>query len=170
MKRLLLPLVLLILGIGAGVGAGIALKPANDEMAEANPCGDIIADATSASAEEESAEAEAEASPEREYAKMNNQFIVPVVKEGRVEAMVVMALNLELLINTRQAVFATEPKLRDEFLQAMFDHANNGGFSGNFTSGENMRALRNNLLRRAQSVVGNDITDVLITDIMRQDS
>ena len=49
MKKLLLPIVLLLVGIGAGVGAGILLKPAPDVTPEAGeellaantPCGDI---------------------------------------------------------------------------------------------------------------------------------
>ncbi|MBS8271737.1 flagellar basal body-associated protein FliL, partial [Halomonas litopenaei] len=52
----------------------------------------------------------------------------------------------------------------------MFDHANNGGFSGNFTTGTKMRALRNELLRVAQDISGPSVTDVLVIDLVRQDS
>lgn len=165
MKRLLLPILLLLIGVGSGVGAGLYLKPdpAEHALADTNPCGELPPEAMQVNAEP--------AIPkEREYAKLNNQFIVPVVKDGAVAAMVVLSLNLEVVIGARAAVFAAEPKLRDSFLQGMFDHANNGGFSGNFTSGENMRALRNDLLRRAREVAGEQVTDVLIIDIVRQDS
>ena len=111
-----------------------------------------------------------ETAQEREYAKLNNQFIVPVVEDGAVAALVVMSLNLEVTVGGRAAVFAAEPKLRDRFLQVMFDHANTGGFSGNFTTGTKMRALRNELLRVAQEVLGTDATDVLVIDLVRQDS
>jgi len=163
MKRLLVPLILLLVGVGGGVGAGFyfAPEPVDIEMAESNPCGDPVQEAVHTAA--------VEVPEEREYAKLNNQFIIPVLKEGRVTAMVVLSLNLEVVIGERTAVFASEPKLRDAFLQAMFDHANSGGFSGNFTSGENMRTLRNDLLRRAHEIVGEQITDVLILDIVRQD-
>lgn len=164
MKKLLLPIILLLFGVGSGVGAGLFLKPEPEEiLADGNPCGDITHAATEVAAEPELPE-------EREYAKLNNQFIVPVVRDGNVVAMVILSLNLEVALGARSAVFAAEPKLRDSFLQAMFDHANNGGFSGNFTSGENMRALRNDLLRRAQQIVGPQVSDVLILDIVRQDS
>jgi len=106
----------------------------------------------------------------REYARLNNQFIIPVVEDGQVTALVVMSLNLEVLPGNIETVFAAEPKLRDGFLQVMFDHANIGGFSGNFTEGTTMRALRNNLLQTAQGVIGDAVTDVLIMDLVRQDS
>lgn len=164
MKRLLLPLLLLLIGVGSGVGAGLYFKPSPTELATAtdNPCGNIAATP-------EQMDDAPIISEEREYAKLNNQFIVPVVQDGRVTAMVVMSLSLEVALGGRTAVFETEPKLRDAFLQAMFDHANAGGFSGNFTSGENMHSLRTDLLRRARNVAGNQVTDVLITDIVRQD-
>lgn len=162
MKKLLLPVILAVVGTGGGIGAGIALRPepAPLDMAAENPCGDIIPATL----------AEAEVGPAREYARLNNQFVIPVVEDGRVSAMVVMSLNLEVTPGAIADVFAAEPKLRDGFLQDMFDHANIGGFSGNFTAGTNMRALRNELLQTARSIMGSPVTDVLITDIVRQDS
>ena len=52
---------------------------------------------------EEVAEAPApvEISEEREYAKLNNQFVVPIVEEGRVAALVVMSLNVEVTAGGR---------------------------------------------------------------------
>ncbi len=167
MMKLLLPVLLTLIGVGGGVGAGLFLKPAHEEdpLAAGHPCGDP-ADA----AEDHSPTPVSVIPEEREYAKLNNQFIIPIVEDGAVAALVVMSLNLEVVPGSRAAVFAMEPKLRDGFLQVMFDHANIGGFSGNFTSGTNMRALRNELLRYAQEIAGDTITDVLIIDIIRQDS
>lgn len=167
MKKLLLPLILAILGVGGGVGAGIMLKPEPvvDPLAEQNPCGDspnleMVDDDTKME----------EVVEETEFAKLNNQFVVPIVTDGLVSAMVVMSISLEVDLGVRSAVFAVEPKLRDSFLQVMFNHANIGGFSGNFTSGTNMRALRNELRRAARDVVSGTVVDVLIVDIVRQDT
>ena len=166
MKALLLPLILLLVGVGGGVGAGLFLAPPPEEE-------EIVCECPSP--DDAIAEAEVPPTPvsipeEREYAKLNNQFVIPVVEEGNVVALVVMSLNLEVTVGSRPLIFAAEPKLRDRFLQVMFDHANTGGFSGNFTSGTNMRALRNELLRAAQDVSGDRVTDVLVIDIVRQDS
>lgn len=165
MKVLLLPLILLVLGTGSGVGAGLFLVPAKtdtEDALHACPQPDVL-DAAALPAAIDTTE-------EREYAKLNNQFVIPVVEEGRVAALVVMSLGLEVTVGERAAVFAAEPKLRDRFLQVMFDHANIGGFSGNFTTGPNMRSLRNELLQAAQEVSGQRVTDVLLIDIVRQDN
>ena len=163
MKAIILPLILLLAGVGAGVGAGLYLTPtAEPNSAEAiQNCTDPE-DMTHAAA--------IDVSEEREYVKLNNQFIVPIVEDGLVAALVVMSLNLEVTVGSRTAIFAAEPKLRDRFLQAMFDHANTGGFSGNFTTGTNMRVLRNDLLRAANEISGDRVTDVLVIDMVRQDA
>ncbi|EBA13840.1 hypothetical protein [Roseobacter sp. CCS2] len=167
MKAFLLPVILLLAGTGAGVGAGLFLtpEPVEDAAVDTHDCPtpDTTMDATAVTAA-------VEVTPEREYAKLNNQFIIPVIEDEKVAALVVMSLNLEVTVGSRTAVFAAEPKLRDRFLQVMFDHANNGGFSGNFTTGTKMRALRNELLRVAQDISGPRITDVLVIDLVRQDS
>lgn len=166
MKAILLPVILLAIGTGAGAGAGLFLMPAKEDVADQTSDCVIPEDAMAASAVFDAVAAE----PEREYAKLNNQFIIPIVENEVVAALVVMSLNLEVTIGSRTAIFATEPKLRDRFLQVMFDHANNGGFSGNFTTGTKMRALRNELLRVAQDISGPSVTDVLVIDLVRQDS
>ena len=66
-------------------------------------------------------------------------------------------------------VFSKEPKLRVSFLQVMFDHANIGGFSGSFTTNENLGILRRSLREAARAELGKDATDVLILEIARQD-
>jgi polyisoprenoid-binding protein YceI len=101
---------------------------------------------------------------------MNNQFVVPVVEQGRVDAMVVLAISLEVEAGNTETVYQLEPKLRDAFLQVMFDHANVGGFSGTFTDGSNLIVLRTNLKEAAAMILGTVVRDVLITDIARQDS
>lgn len=166
MKTLLLPIILLFVGVGAGVGAGLVLvSPVPDETPVADANCIPPADGTEvAFLPPEPAETEVE------YAKLNNQFIIPVVEDGLVAALVVISLNLEVTLGSRSAIFAAEPKLRDRFLQVMFDHANTGGFSGNFTAGTNMRLLRDDLLRVAKDVSGDRVKDVLVLDIVRQDA
>lgn len=152
--RKLFPLLLALIGLAAGAGAGLALRPAPDPA---------------------TAEAAAVAIPDEpeippEYVKMNNQFVVPVVQNGRVVSMVILSLSLEVTAGSTEAVFSKEPKLRDIFLQVLFDHANSGGFQGSFTDGSNMVMLRRALMETASASMGDVIKDVLIVDIVRQDS
>ena len=51
----------------------------------------------------------------------------------------------------------------------MFDHANVGGFDGEFTNANNLDVLRNALRESAQKDMGEQISDVLIVEIARQD-
>jgi flagellar protein FliL len=162
----LFPILLALVGLGGGIGAGIFLRPApeaGDHAAE----GDHPLDEAETKTTEDGEEPE-EGGPE--YVKLNNQFVVPVVEEGRVAAMVVLSLSLEVEAGNTEAVYQREPKLRDSFLQVLFDHANIGGFSGSFTDGANLVVLRTSLTEAAGLVLGSAVTDVLITDIARQDS
>lgn len=167
MKKLL-PILLALIGLGAGVGAGIALKPAPVEVVEINPCGEtqqVVSDGHS-----EEAMAAEEGAPTSEFVKLNNQFVVPIVSDDRIVAMVVMSLSVEVGAGQKEIVYAREPKLRDAFLQVLFDHANIGGFRGAFTNSNNMDVLRNALNETARKTMGDVITDVLILDIARQDN
>jgi flagellar protein FliL len=169
MIRKLLPVLLALLGLGGGIGAGLFLRPTPEPADEASADHSEGGGAEHAAAPEDGAEGEAEEGGP-EYVKMNNQFVVPVVEKGRVSAMVVLSLTLEVEAGNTENVYQREPKLRDAFLQVLFDHANIGGFSGTFTDGSNLVALRTGLKEAAAVVLGKTIRDVLITDIARQDS
>jgi flagellar FliL protein len=174
MLRKLFPVILGLAGLGVGVGAGIALRPEAGSGPEADAEANGAAAAPSHDAEggeeaTDSGHAEGEGSGP-DYVKLNNQFVVPVVRDGRVAAMVVLSLSLEVEPGNTEAVYQREPKLRDVFLQVLFDHANVGGFSGSFTDGSNLIVLRTSLKEAAALVLGTSVRDVLITDIARQDS
>lgn len=159
--RLLLVLMLGLAGAAGGVAGGLALRPdaaAPVEDGTAHP----VADPAPAPAPPTDAEG-------MEYVKLNNQFVVPVVAGREVRSLVVMSLSLEIARGERETVYAREPKLRDALLQAMFDHANMGGFDGAFTDGNTLDILRTALAETARDVLGGSVRGVLIVDIARQD-
>tara|TARA_R110002094_G_scaffold16487_18_gene28065 strand:- start:978 stop:1484 length:507 start_codon:yes stop_codon:yes gene_type:complete len=163
----ILPLVLLAIGTGAGVGAGIYLRPVPQSLQPV----EIEKHGESQPGEDGHSEEEVNDSDAPvQYIKMNNQFVVPVVKDSDVIALVVLALSLEVPENRQDEVYRHEPKLRDSFLQVLFDHANVGGFDGAFTSARNLGTLRAALTEMGQKDMGKDaIKNVLITEIARQD-
>lgn len=174
--RKLLPVLLALLGLGGGVGAGVMLRPAPADPAVISPCGETstegqevgaTADTGHPAAEHAGGDAEP---PTKEYVKLNNQFIVPIVGNGVVEALVIMSVSLEVKSGSTEKVYLLEPKLRDAFLQVLFDHANSGGFDGAFTNSNNMEILRVALLETARKSLGSIVSDVLIVDIVRQDT
>jgi len=153
----LAPLAFLILGVAAGIGAGIFLGP--------QPESESHDDNTP-----EKHQTKSEASTATEFVKLNNQFVIPVVQDGRVVSLVVMSLSIETRVPMRELVFEREPKLRDSFLRVLFDHANMGGFNGSFTQADTLQILRNSLKDVATAELGENVETVLITDIARQDS
>lgn len=156
MMRKILPLLLGLIALAGGGAAGYFLRPAAEEDTHEAP--------------EEGHAQEADPALQPEYVRMNNQFIVPILEGGRVASMVVLSLSLEVTPGSSEAVYAREPKIRDAFLQVLFDHANSGGFRGSFTDGQNLVLLRRALAEQARLVLGDAVTDVLITEIARQDS
>lgn len=164
----LLPIILFIVGIGGGIGAGIVLAPPPEEpeLAEGQE-GDAHGEEHEEEAEEELAEGE-EVIP-NDFIKINNQFVIPVVERDQLSALVVMSLTLEAKPGMTGKVHSFEPKLRDSFLQILFDHANMGGFRGAFTRSEVLDPLRTALREEGQRYLGKDLIDVLILEITRQD-
>ncbi|MGP9788486.1 flagellar basal body-associated FliL family protein [Roseinatronobacter sp. NSM] len=148
----LIPILLILLGLGGGIGAGLWLRPVpepEDIATEDLPMPELShLDIT--------------------LHDMQNQFMVPLLEGDRIVSVIVMSLTLEVASAEQDAVARNEPRLRDRFLQVMFDHANSGGFDGMFTSNNNMTLLRQALLETAQNLLGREaVTGVLITDILR---
>lgn len=157
MKKILIPVILAVLGGASGAGAGFYLRPQKAESDLPKP---HVTNAPSA----------LEKGQEPEYARLNGQFIVPVVRRGKISSLVVVSLSLEVSPGTSELVFAKEPKLRSEFLRVLFNYANEGGFEGTFTHFQPLERLRRRLLTTARENLPNMVFDVLITEIGRQDS
>ena len=105
-----------------------------------------------------------------EYVKLNNQFVVPVVSDDLIKSLLVLSLSIEIKEGMAEVVYAVEPKLRDSFLQVLFDYAHLGGFDGAFTNSDNVIRLKEQLYRSAKDILGTDIKSVLIVDFVRQDA
>lgn len=171
MKKIL-PLVLLLIGAGAGVGAGIFLRPEApiEEEHKADAEGEHSEEKSSEEKHDEHEKTEEGEENDNEYVKLNNQLVIPIVSGERVAALVVLAVSIEVPAGKSEMVLLREPKVRDSFLQVLFDHANIGGFDGNFTDTEVLGRLRNALKEVAQKDLGKEIAkDVLIIEIARQD-
>ncbi|WP_170334643.1 flagellar basal body-associated protein FliL [Ruegeria arenilitoris] len=167
MMKKLLPVIFLLVGLGAGVGAGVMLAPSGFKEAAKQ--------VKAEKSKENSAKAQDDKTGKKnkpsdyEYLKLTKQFVVPVVDSERIEALVTMSLSLEITPGMTEAFYAVEPKLRDGFLQVMFDHANTGGFDGAFTESDNLKVLRKALLETARRDLGDDVSQVLIMSVSRQD-
>lgn len=166
--RRLLPVLLMILGLGGGLGAGYVLRPAPE------PVETVDAAEVTATPEGRTAAPPPIPPSQRpdgaEVVRLPNPFLVPLIGDGRVRAVVVVGLALDLAPGHVIDMPRDEPRLRAIFLQKLFDHANLGGFDGVFTGGEPLLTLRRGLLEAARGAFGAAIHDVLIVDLVRQES
>lgn len=167
--RKLLPLLFLLAGLAGGVGAGLALRPGSAACPPDAACDGGAAPETPEASGAHDGERGAHDPAGEDYIELNNQFIIPVVAGDMVEALVVLSLGVAVDPGGAELVYQREPKLRDAFLQVLFDHANMGGFRGKFTDSRNMDVLRTALTEAAQGVLGTDAGGVVITGIARQD-
>ncbi|WP_170761311.1 flagellar basal body-associated protein FliL [Ruegeria lacuscaerulensis] len=173
MMKMLIPVVFLLVGLGVGIGAGVVLSPSAEpkEALEHAKSG-----AKPEKAEDKSVKSKSDLAKKQdkqgefEYLKLTKQFVIPVVTSDRIAALVTMSLSLEITPGMTEAFYAIEPKLRDGFLQVMFDHANAGGFDGAFTESDNLEVLRKALLEVARKDLGDDVSQVLIMSVSRQDT
>lgn len=172
----LVPVLMLILGVGAGVGAGIALggkEPSDNTHGEAadHPVEtDSHAQPKDSHASAAHDDAHGAVPGGNEYVKMSKPFVVPLVGNDRITGLATVTLSLEVKGGFSENFFTKEPKLRDGFLRVLFDHANIGGFDGAFTRPGALDPLRVALLESARMAFDDQIVEVLIVDIARQDS
>lgn len=174
--RKILPILLALIGLGAGGAAGYFLRPpppapeaGTTEHTEA-PAETATGHGSAPSENAHGSEGDAGGEATVEYVKLNNQFVVPVITRGAVSSLVVLSLSVEVTAGNTEKVYAAEPKIRDTLLQVLFDHANAGGFEGEFTETAKMEDLRSALTEATRTILGDIVKEVLISDIARQDS
>lgn len=174
--KFLLPVILAVVGLSGGLFGGHFLQPAKPPPEEVEADAEPPAEEDLAMKSDDGGDAPYKAPPPQkrepvntEFVKMDKQFVVPVIEGGRVASLMVLSLAIEVLEGQGGLVFDHEPKLRDELLQALFVHAQSGGFSGEFTRAHLMQDLKDSLGSAAVSVLGNSVQEVLLTNIVRQD-
>ncbi len=155
--KLILPLIGLLLGAGAGAGAGLFLTETPTATDGDEPIAEAMEDAAK------------DTPSELEIVTLNNQFVIPVVEDDQVGSMAVLSIGMEVEFGLGDQILTREAKMRDIFLQVLFEHANMGGFNGAFTNGRNLSLLRNALLETAVREIGDGVKAILITDLARRD-
>ena len=159
--KILVPILSILVGGALGGFGGYVLKPTPPTPPQESS---------------ETADAALETEPDplkdgtSDLLEMTNQFVVPVIDEGAVSSMVILSIALELRPGISERIYAREPKLRDLFLQALFEHARIGGFAGDFANSSSLNVLRRALLTVAVDEFGSDVLGILITDLTRRDT
>lgn len=106
---------------------------------------------------------------DRDYVKIGRQIVVPVVKGGATEALMLFEVALDVPLSLSEPTYRAEPRLRDAFLKILFEMSYTGAFSDTYTDDRVIAELRSKLLAAARAEMGPRIHDVLILDVIRQE-
>ncbi|PHR57714.1 MAG: hypothetical protein COA43_11930 [Robiginitomaculum sp.] len=103
------------------------------------------------------------------YLKFKRQFVVPVVKNGKTQSLVLLNLNLELTDEAPDDVHSFEPKLRDALMRGLLQLSHEGTFSNDLTNPETYDHIQTTLLAATTTVLLGGVENVLILDLSKQD-
>ncbi|MCR9109162.1 flagellar basal body-associated FliL family protein [Marivita sp. XM-24bin2] len=161
MLKILMPFLGLALGLAGGGTAAYFFVPAEENTE----------DETTATHKADPAVAtELPDTPDQlEIVKLPSQFVVPVILDNRVRAMVILTVALEVETGQGDHVRAMEPKLRDVFLGELFSLAALDGFRDELISRKTLELVKRALTERSKHVLGLQFVNVLVTDMARQD-
>ncbi len=173
--KLIVIIVVVVVGIvGGGIG-GLMMKPAptpdqekSSEIVTDEENGETPID-TARKPDESDREAEVSETLEHDYVKIGKQTIVPVVEGGETRALMMFELAVDVALSRRADVVAMEPRLRDVFLRELFKMSYTGAFTDNFTNERVINELRQNLYGAAKKYLGDDLNEILILDVIRQE-
>jgi len=169
MKKIL-PILIILIAAAGGAAGGMMFRPPMEMAAEDDPMVGESHEAKNGMKESETEDkAKQDMQGEYDYVKFSRQFVIPVVNEEGVRALVVADIQLEVEPGTSEAAFSREPKLRDAFLKVLYSIAHTGGFNGSLVSDYILKDMHDDLKDAARSILGDDLHDVLITDLLRQD-
>ena len=154
MKKLL-PFALLPIALIAGGVSGEMLRPPP-------PVEDTTVENT------EEVKAEADALDTEQVVTFDNNFIVPILRDGAVWSYVIVSLGIESRQTEADTIRLREPVLRDSLTEALFLHGSLGGFDGDFTEPLAMNRLRARLNEAASRRLSDETARVLIVSLARQ--
>jgi hypothetical protein len=103
-----------------------------------------------------------------DYFKFSREFVVPVMRESRVESLVILNINLEVDSSVSSKLFAMEPKVRDNIMTTLVELSNDGSTLEAIANLENYESIRATVLLNLQRIVPEGIRNVLIVDMAKQ--
>lgn len=163
MRFLLIP-GCLVVGVIGGGGAALFGQPPSD-LPEEGASGDGSPAELAMGADDLPRPADGT----RSYVPIGRQMIIPVVRGQRTTALVLFELALDVPQDLADRARALEPRLRDVFLRELFAMSHTGAFDETYTDMRVIEELRRNLRAAARRALGEDVAEVLVLDIIRQE-
>jgi len=170
----LLPLIILLVAAVAGGGGGYFLKmsqaPAvteEDEEAHDDEHGDKKDKKSKKDKKKGGHKKDGEGSSSGyiNYLKFSRQFVIPILKDGTPELLMVLDIKVEMDSSFSDNAYSAEPRLRDAMLKELFYFASNGTLSRVTEDSGAMEEVKEGLLETIRSIIGDSPQQVLFTDI-----
>lgn len=139
---------------GHGESSGSHIKPDRPKKSDAhgkkNDHGSLLASKTS-------------------YYKFSREFIVPIMRENRVDSLIILNINLEVDSAVFDDLFSMDPKLRDNIMTTLIKLSNDGTTFESFAEVQSYETIRSMIALNLKNVVASGINNVLILDMAKQD-
>lgn len=173
--KLVITSVVAVIFVALGSLAGVILKPAAPAAAavatDAASEGDYAdAKTDNYSADKKTKKSEKGASSgDSAYYKFSREFVVPIMRGGQVKSLVILHISLETDNSTAESLFSEEPKLRDNIMTTLIQLSNDGRTLEELTNVNNYETIRAMILMNLNDAISEDIKNVLIVDVAKQD-
>lgn len=157
-----------VAGVAATGAAGSAAPTAGEDQAGAHraagePAGDAAPRAGA------TGHAPGDASGQRSFITVGRQLIVPIVRGQTTQALILFELAIDVPSELSDAAQRMQPRLRDAFLRELFAMSYTGAFDETYTDARVIEEMRRNLRVVARTILGEQVADVLVLDVMRQE-
>lgn len=188
MKQFLAPVVVVLFAVAGGVGgnllksggveSGEAHASASDDGGHGKPESDSHASSDDGHKPKkkkasghggDDGHGEGGNSSDTAFYKFSREFVVPIMADRRVKALVILHLSLEVDEATNSELFSLDPKLRDNIMTTLIGLSNDGKTLDELTSADSYETIRSMVLMNLQSGVSENIQNVLIMDVGKQD-
>ncbi|MEL6979741.1 MAG: flagellar basal body-associated FliL family protein [Pseudomonadota bacterium] len=166
--RLILPILLIVLGVVGGGAAGYYLKPAPEAGDEEMITGDAKPGAEML--EPVFKDEGVSMATDSAYVPIEQKLIVPIRRSNGRKAFVAMDATLEISPDSEEWIKSHEPKTVDAFLRVLIAFAATGAFDDHAETAMALDDLNDALLTSAQTVLGESVRAVLISNLITQDA
>ncbi|KDA01828.1 flagellar basal body-associated FliL family protein [Hyphomonas oceanitis] len=104
-----------------------------------------------------------------DYFKFTREFVVPVMRDARVDSLVILNINLEVDSSITSKLFSMEPKIRDNIMTTLIGLSNDGETLEAISNIDNYESIRATVLMNLQKIIPTGIENVLIVDMAKQE-
>lgn len=103
------------------------------------------------------------------YFNFRRNFIIPVVGQSRVEALVLLSVSIEMEESKIENTTTREPTIRDAFMKTLLEMSHEGIFNRDITNPDVYNEIQKRLLETAIITVDEGVRSILLVDFARQD-